>query len=55
MEKPDNKTEDEIKKEIQRKYHKLYYHKVRKNKNRINYDIPVIIENKKNGRITVEF
>ena len=41
------------KKEAQRQYHKLYYHQVRKIKQKVN--IPIIIKTKKQGRITVEF
>jgi len=49
----DNKDDVQKKKEAQRQYHKLYYHQVRKNKQKVN--IPIIIKTKKQGRITVEF
>lgn len=54
MEDVNKKHELQKKKEAQRIYHKMYYHQVRKNKKKKNY-IPIVIENKKNGRIIVEF
>jgi hypothetical protein len=54
MEKDNNKSDIEKKKEKQRLYHKMYYHQVRKNKKKLHFT-PIVVENKKNGRIIVEF
>jgi hypothetical protein len=54
MEKLDNNDIEKIKKkEKQRIYHKLYYHQVRKIKQKVK--IPIMIKTKRQGRITVEF